>query len=83
MCSIYRQAQEVAYEALHEGCAFMVLRAPLLDYFGVHVPALNLDCENIDQVIEASRCHVVAGLAGPSRALRSRRSYRIYIVRAA
>ena len=52
--SIYRQAQDIAYEALHEGCAFMVLQAPLLDYFGLHVPALDPDCENLDQVIEAS-----------------------------
>lgn len=50
--SIYRHAQETAYEAIHDGCAFMVLRAPLLDYFGISVPPLNRDCENVHEVVE-------------------------------
>ncbi len=49
----FRKHQDTVYSALQDGCVFMVLQTPLLDYFHIHVPRLEPGATNLESVLES------------------------------
>jgi hypothetical protein len=58
----WKKADDGIYWSLNDGCAFLVLAKPLLEYFGLDLPRLNHKCNNVDACVEAT----LAGITSPN-----------------